>query len=337
MDDQTRRRFLCSTALGAAALGGTFPASPRGWGLAREVERRRLGKTDMDVSVLGFGGSEIGYARTEQRVVDRLLNSALDAGLNVIDTAECYVESETAIGRAVGDRRKDYWLFTKVGHWPQDGWSAEGIAASLERSLERLSTDHVDLVQLHSCGKDVLERGEAIQALEKARDAGKTRYIGYSGDRGDALHAIECGRFDTLQTSLNVFDQEAIDLLLPRARAKEMGVICKRPIGNAVWRHAKEPADAYVQDYWRRMRKLAYDFCEGERRDDPGPDGAAGTALRFTVSLPGVHTAIVGTTNPERFGQNARLVAAGPLAAETLASIRARWKEVADDSWVGRT
>ncbi|HLU38931.1 MAG TPA: aldo/keto reductase [Planctomycetota bacterium] len=292
----------------------------------------------MDVSVLGFGGSEIGYARTEQEVVDRLLNRALDAGLNVIDTAECYVDSEVAIGRAVSGRRKDYWLFTKVGHWPsEDGWTAKGITRCIERSLERLRTDHLDLVQLHSCGLDVLRRGEVIEALEKAREAGKTRYIGYSGDREEALFAIESGRFDALQTSINVFDQQAIDLLLPRAREKNLGVICKRPIGNAVWRHEEEPKDGYVADYWRRMRELDYDFCKGDRRTDRGPEGAAGVALRFTVSLPGVHTAIVGTTNPDRFAQNAKLLAAGPLPEEQMATIRARWKEVARDDWVGRT
>src|SRR5690606_11096595 len=154
-------RCSAQRALPGATRTGGAPSGTR-----LDVERRRFGGTDMDVSVLGFGGSEIGYARTEQEVVDRLLNRALDAGLNVIDTAECYVDSEVAIGRAVSGRRKDYWLFTKVGHWPsEDGWTAKGITRCIERSLERLRTDHLDLVQLHSCGLDVLRRGEVIEAL----------------------------------------------------------------------------------------------------------------------------------------------------------------------------
>lgn len=326
-----------------AAGAASFGCAPGQTEAAREaprqdgVERRRLGKTDMDVSALGFGGSEIGYERTEQATVDKLLNAALDAGLNVIDTAECYVDSEGAIGRAVGHRRKDYWLFTKVGHWPKDGWTGAGIAQSIERSLQRLATDHVDVVHLHSCPKAMLEQGEVIEALEKAKQEGKTRYIGYSGDREDALYAVECGRFDTLQTSINVFDQQAVDLYLPKAFAKKMGVVCKRPIGNAVWRHDAQPTNGYVVEYWKRMRKLDYEFCKGEPRDDRGPEGAGGIALRFTLSLPGVHTAIVGTSNPERFGQNAKLVAAGALEKEAMAAIRARWKEVAEVGWVGQT
>lgn len=343
MSNHTRRSFLRNTvfgvagAAGHAGFGDALRRPTDSWRWPRDLERRRLGKTDMDVAILGFGGSEIGYQRTEQATVAKLLNSALDAGLNAIDTAECYLASEELIGKAVAHRRKDYWLFTKVGHWPADGWTGASIAKSIERSLQRLQTDHVDVVHLHSCGKDVLERGDAIEALEKAKKEGKTRYVGYSGDREDALFAVESGKFDTLQTSINLFDQQAIELFLPKAREKDIGVICKRPIGNAVWRHDTQPETGYVVEYWKRMQKLDYDFCKGDQQTDRGPDGAGGIALRFTLSLPGVHTAIVGTSNPERFGQNAELLAAGPLPATTIESIRARWKEVAEASWVGQT
>ena len=78
------------------------------------MEHRTLGKTSMQVSVLGFGGSEIGYGNASVEIVSRLLGSALDSGLNVIDTAECYMTSEELIGRAVSHRRQDYYLFTSV-------------------------------------------------------------------------------------------------------------------------------------------------------------------------------------------------------------------------------
>ena len=148
-------------------------------------------------SVLGFGGSEIGYQGASGRTVVRLLGSALDAGLNVIDTAECYEDSEELIGRAVGGRRRDFYLFTKCGHgrgWGGGDWRPAALLASIERSLKRLATDHLDLIQLHSCSVEALRKGDAITALEQARQRGWTRYIGYSGDGEAARYAIECGR-----------------------------------------------------------------------------------------------------------------------------------------------
>src|SRR5690606_12613927 len=142
-------------------------------------------------------------------------------------------------------------------------------------SLQRLKTDHVDLVHLHSCGVDVLEKGEATEALEKAKREGKTRFIGYSGDSEPARYAVESGRFDTLMTSISFCDQEAIDLTLPICREKDMGVIVKRGIANAVWRYDSEPDQGYHKEYYRRMKELDYDFTKGAARDDPGPDGAA--------------------------------------------------------------
>ena len=185
------------------------------------MERRRLGKTNMDVSVLGFGGSEIGYQRVSRRTVERLLGSALDAGLNVIDTAECYDNSEELIGRAVGARRADYHLFTKCGHgksWGRAEWRPAALRKTIERSLKRLATDHVDLIQLHSCSLAELQKGDVVEALEQVRAAGQARYIGYSGDGQAARYAVECGAFDTLQTSVSVADQEAIELTVPLAQ-----------------------------------------------------------------------------------------------------------------------
>jgi len=149
------------------------------------MEHRNLGRTGLRISVLGFGGSEIGFEKAPQSDVDRLLHSAIDAGLNVIDTAAFYPESEKKIGAAVGSRRGDFILLTKCGHPGNDDpqyWSPAALAQSIDQSLKDLQTDHVDLVQLHSCGESTLRKGEAIEVLRRAREAGKTRFIGYSGE-----------------------------------------------------------------------------------------------------------------------------------------------------------
>lgn len=299
------------------------------------MEKRQLGKTDMHVSVLGFGGAEIGYEGATQETVQTLLNSALDAGLNVIDTAECYETSEELIGQTVSHRRGEYYLFTKVGH-PRgvgsEDWSAASILESIERSLRRMKTDAVDLVQLHSPSESVLRKGEAITALQTARDRGYTRYIGCSADSRAARFAVESGAFDTLQTSVNIADQESITLTLPIARDCNMGVIAKRPIANAAWKSGHKPIDSYQHAYWDRLRKLHYEFINTRPVEQ-----SIAHALRFTLSVPGVHTAIVGTTKPERWQQNAKMLEAGPLSDSDFAVIRERWDDIASSTWVGQT
>jgi aryl-alcohol dehydrogenase-like predicted oxidoreductase len=300
--------------------------------MSEGMEKRTLGRTGLEVTVLGFGGSEIGYEQAELKTVERVLGSALDAGLNCIDTAECYLESEALIGQAVSERRDSYYLFTKCGHaagFDRPDWDASMLRQSIDRSLQRLRTDHLDLLQLHSCSKEVLERGEVIEVLQRAREQGKTMFIGYSGDSTDALYAVECGAFDTLQTSINIADQEALDLTIPRARAAGMGIIAKRPIANAVWKNRTKPDNEYVLPYWQRLNKLQYDFLGGNLRD------AISRALRFTLSIEGVTTAIVGTSKPERWRENAELLQAGPLPSDEFDAIRARWKETAEESWTG--
>ena len=288
----------------------------------------------MAVTVLGFGGAEIGYEKVAFDEVDRLLHAALDAGLNVIDTAECYPASEEMIGRSVGGRRNDFFLFTKCGHssgFDLPDWDPRMLGMQIDRSLQRLRVDCVDLIQLHSCSRAVLEKGDAVSVLQKARDAGKTRFIGYSGDSHDAVYAIETGAFDTLQTSVSIADIESIDLTLPLAVKRQMGVIAKRPIANAAWKTGAMPPNPYHQEYWRRLDLLKYDFLQ---LDLPQ---AISIALRFTLAQPGVSTAIVGTTKPGRWSDNARLLQAGPLSPALIEAIKSRWRAAADSSWTGQT
>lgn len=299
------------------------------------MEKRRLGQTDMEVSVLGFGGAEIGFEGASEEIVAKLFNNALDSGLNVIDTAECYATSEESIGKTISGRREEFYLFTKCGH-PRgigsEDWSPQSLLESIERSLRRLRTDRLDLIQLHSCSESTLRQGDVLAALQTAREKGYTRYVGYSGDSVAAKFAVECAAFDTLQTSINIADQEPLDLTLPLAREKQMGIIAKRPIANAAWKEQHKPIDPYHHVYWDRLSKLHYDFI----RHRPLEESIA-HALRFTLSVPGVHTAIVGTARPERWLQNAKMIEAGLLSEMEFGAIRERWDDVRSGTWIGQT
>ncbi|GJM73148.1 hypothetical protein HMSSN036_53640 [Paenibacillus macerans] len=207
------------------------------------MDKRKLGKTDMHVGIMGFGGSQIGFEQASPENVSQLLNNALDHGLNVIDTAECYQNSEELIGHAISGRRQEYYLFTKCGHSNDDSfhdWDPEWLELSVDRSLKRLDTDYIDVLQLHGCSKEILQRGEVIQALQRMQVKGKVRYLGYSGDGNHAKFAIGMKCFDTLQVTANIVDQSAIKELIPLARQQQLGVMVKRPLANAAWVNAQE-------------------------------------------------------------------------------------------------
>ncbi len=297
------------------------------------IPTRILGKTALNVTALGFGGAEIGFNEVGVEAAEKILNAALDAGLNTIDTAECYRESEVLIGQAVGHRRAEYHLFTKLGHGKNAGldypdWAPELLEKSIHRSLQRLRTDHVDLLQLHSCDLADLEKGDVITILEKFKKDGKTRFIGYSGDNAAALWAVNSGRFDTLQISVNIADQAGIATISAANRAG-MGVIAKRPVANAAWITGQKPTNSYAHGYWDRLQKLQYDFLSLP------VEASVAHALRFTLSIPGVSTAIVGTMHPERWPQNLYTVAKGNLLQTEYGAIRTRWDNVANADWVG--
>src|SRR5215212_12207233 len=145
------------------------------------MEKRRFGRTGLDVSVLGFGGAPVGFLKTDRERVGKMLNFMLDQGVNVIDTAASYEGSEEVIAETIGKRRDEFVLVSKAGGrvpGSEGGrdWSGEQISQSVDRSLRRLKTDRIDVLLLHSCSLEALQQGEALDALVKARDAGKIRF-----------------------------------------------------------------------------------------------------------------------------------------------------------------
>jgi len=293
------------------------------------MKRKRLGKTELLVSHLGMGLAEIGHPRTlaHEKEVARVLNIALDRGINFLDTAACYGISEELIGRSVATRRDEFILSTKAGHvtgeYTGAPWTYQTIADSIERSLVRIKTDHLDVVHLHSCNVEVLERGEVIRALQDARQAGKTRFIGYSGDNEAAQWAVESGLFDTLQTSFNLVDQQARLRLFPLAIERDMGIIAKRPIANAAWGRQTSPS-GYAEEYHRRAQIMIEQGPIPGAAEDP-----ILLALGFTLAHEAVSTAIVGTSSPEHMEANIRQVEHElPIVQESIKELENRFQQL---------
>jgi aryl-alcohol dehydrogenase-like predicted oxidoreductase len=292
------------------------------------MEQRPLGKTGLSVSVLGFGGSEIGFERSDvgDAQIERLLNALLDAGVTLVDTGECYADSEELIGTFISHRRDEFTLTTKVGHEVVEGagpdWSVSQMEASIDQSLRRLKTDRVDVIQLHTCPKEMLEQGDVVDVLVRARDAGKTRFIGYSGDNEAAEYAVKMGVFDTLQTSFSVLDQKARRTLIPMAAERGTGIINKRPLANAMLK-ASEPKSNYSRPYYERKQAISW--------PDLGGLDPIEVSLRYVLSFP-ISTAIVGTTNPDHFRANMEMAQKGPLPEALLNALNAAF-DASDQGW----
>ncbi|MEO1997054.1 MAG: aldo/keto reductase [Planctomycetaceae bacterium] len=310
------------------------------------METRTCGRSGLDVSVLGFGGAPIGVLNTEQAQVETLLNLALDQRLNVIDTAAGYSGSEAAIGRAIAHRRDQFVLISKCGQMFDDldgeAWSAQLISQTVDRALRRLKTDHLDVMLLHTCDLATLQQGPALDALIAARTAGKIRHVGYSGDNAAAIYAAQHPEVSIIETSVNICDQSNIDSVLPHAIENGVGVIAKRPIANAAWKDlSNQPGfyATYAATYTERLAQMKMSPSELEYDGDPHQVWPE-IALRFTLSQPGVHTAIIGTTDPSHLEANIKTAGKGPLPADIVEQLRAAFRRAetaAGEQWTGLT
>jgi predicted aldo/keto reductase-like oxidoreductase len=234
-----RRHFLKASAMAAmsAALGEWGSDFAKAAELAGEIPLRTLGRTGLQVSMIGLGGYHAGFPEMEEESI-ALVHRALDLGINFFDNADCYEEgrAEERMGKALEGRRQKVILMTKV-----DQRDAAGARATLERSLRRLRTDYLDIWQFHAVTRreelDLIfgPRG-ALETAEQARKEGKIRFIGITGHFDPAVHleAIQRHAFDTVQMPINVVDphyKSFRQTVLDEAVKRNLGVIAMKTLG----------------------------------------------------------------------------------------------------------
>ncbi len=306
------------------------------------MEKRTLGRTGLQVTAIGFGSAEVGYLKIERERAAGVVRHVLDRGINLLDTAVSYPGSEALIGKTVADRRNEYVLVSKCGaksaELPGEAWSAQLIAASVDLSLKRLRTDHLDVMLLHSCDLATLEKGEAMGALVKAKQAGKIRFCGYSGDNQELAYAATLADVSVIETSISICDQANIEQGLAVARKNQVGVLVKRPIANAAWRPALPGMYSdYAKEYVRRFTAMGLDLKALGFDGDPQQRWPE-IALRFTLSQPGVHCAVIGTTNPDNVDKNIAYAGGGALPVPAIDALRSAFaRQSQGHDWKGMT
>ena len=197
------------------------------------METIRLGKTNLRVTKIGFGGIPIQTPPEDAAI--RIVQESLDLGINFIDTSRMYTCSEERIGKAIAGRREDLVLATKSA-----SRTGEAVAADLETSLKNLQTDYVDLYQFHNVSseenlKAVFASNGPYEVVRRARDAGRVRHIGITSHRlSVAREALLTGCFETIMIGLNFVNTEAADELIPLARQRDIGIIIMKPMAGGM-------------------------------------------------------------------------------------------------------
>lgn len=280
------------------------------------IAPRPLGRTGLVASTLGLGGGPLG--ELDAAAADRLVGRALELGVTLFDTARSYGASEERLGDALAARRSDALIVTKGGYGVEGApdWTPDAVTRGIDDARRRLRRDAVDVFLLHSCPPATLEGSGVVDALVRAREAGRARFVGYSGE-GDALAwaAERPDVFDVLECSLGIFDR-ANERLAQTASERGQAVIAKRPLSNAAWRFPSRPDRGDVAIYWDRWRALGL---------DPAPLPWDELAVRFAAHAPGVATILVGTSSEANLARVAELLLRGPLPSDVAEHLRRAW------------
>jgi aryl-alcohol dehydrogenase-like predicted oxidoreductase len=284
-----------------------------------------MGKTGWRVSEIGLGASQLGRPTVSDQQAETILNTALDLGINFIDSAAMYKLSEERIGKFIGHRKDEFFIATKCGDYNvvRDGqfttvkdYTPAGILRTIDQSRQKLKLDVIDMLLFHGLPAEAEELPPAMDTLLKAKADGLARYIGVSADK--AFTDAEAARWpiDVQEFTYNIVKPESAESIMPALASRDMGTIIKQPIANAVFLQETRPEGTYFVSTWDRAKELPLKELAG---DMPLVD----FALRFTLSHPGVHTAIVGTTNPGHLAANARVSDGVALPEEVMRRLQA--------------
>ena len=301
------------------------------------IMTRTLGRTQADVTILGYGAMELrGEPRgpeIDDDTAGRLLNAVLDGGINLIDTSPDYGRSEELIGKHLGHRRDEFFLASKCGclieipadaqpPYPHD-YSPANVRADVEQSLRRLRTDRLDLVQVHmSPSVEQLRDNQTVETLQELQKEGKVRFIGMSGILPNLPGQIAMDVFDAFQIPYSAVQRDHEELITAAA-ATGAGTLIR---GGAA-------RGAPSADKNWRTGPLSQPAGLGQRNWAASGIGdlLAGSGmtpmefvLRFTLSHPYLSTTIVGTANPGHPESNIAIAEKGPLPADLYAEAKSR-------------
>jgi 1-deoxyxylulose-5-phosphate synthase len=292
------------------------------------MHQRLLGRTGILASEISLGTVELGMdygiasagerLRPDDAEAAGLLHRALDLGINLIDTARVYGNSEEIIGRAIASRKQEFYLVSKVPtfHSLSPEERRQRMKASVEESVRQLRTERLDLLLLHTGAMDDLGSGELADVLDGIREHGLTRFTGASvyGPRA-ALAAIRSGRFDCLQIAWNLLDRRAEAEVARLAASENIGLMVRSVLMRGVLTHRYQ----FLPDSLARVREAVLRLMTLA-----GQQGISlpELAYRYILSQPGPITALVGTGRTAELEQCVESASHGPLDDSLVDAVR---------------
>lgn len=309
---------------------------------------RTLGRTGWNISTIGFGAWAIGgsWGAVDDGEALQTLHRALDRGINLFDTADVYGDgrSERLIGALRRERREPFYIATKAGlrlePHTADGYTRANLTAFVERSLDNLGVEAIDLLQLHSPPTDVYYRPEVFGVLEDLARAGKIRFAGVSVNRvEEGLKAIEFPVVQSVQIVYNMFRQRPADLFLAEARRRGVGVLARLPLSSGLLTGKLTKDTRFEANDHRAYNRRGEAFDRGETFSGVDYDVAldavrelarlvppsatmAQWALRWVLMNEAVTCAIPGGRKPAQIEDNVGAAELAPLPAEVMAAVR---------------
>jgi aryl-alcohol dehydrogenase-like predicted oxidoreductase len=318
------------------------------------LEYRRLGRTDMRISAIGFGAWAIGgtWGPVDDVQSLRALHAAVDAGLNFIDTADVYGDgrSERILARLRKERPRDVlYVATKAGRrLPEqtpEGYSKENLTSWVERSLRNLGVEAIDLLQLHCPHPGVYETPRVFDLLDELVAAGKLRHYGVSVETVDeALRAIQHPNVQSVQIIFNMFRLKPAERFFGEARSRGVGILARVPLASGLLTGKMTAASTFAADDHRSFNREGQAFDKGEtfsgvpylealeaveRLRAVKPKGMTLTqfALRWILSFDAVTSTIPGARTPVQAAENASAADLAPLSDSVMAAVQAVYDE----------
>ena len=314
---------------------------------------RRFGKTDWNVSEIGFGAWAIGgaWGTVDESDATAALHTAIDSGVNFIDTADVYGDgrSEKIIAGVLADRSERVYVATKAGRRLQphvaDGYTGENIVGFVDRSLANLKVETLDLLQLHCPPTEVYYRPELFGALDDLVAAGKLRHYGVSVEKvEEAIKAAEYENVASVQIIFNMFRQRPADLFFKIAKERDIAVLTRVPLASGLLTGKMSASSTFASDDHRNFNREGQAFDRGEtfagvdfqtglaaveelKRLKPAEATMAQFALRWILEFDAVSVAIPGAKNPEQAQANAAASDLAPLDWKTLDAIKKLYSE----------